>query len=680
MFLRMHNTRLKVFMVIFALAVAGCAADNDDDDDDDLSLTIQASKVQALYSTSGDAGFFDAPFPIERMRRDDGTVRWELLPNPDNNFLVGHYIDLADAHTQGFSRLGAIYLPFDGAVNADNLPSTIAESLEDGARVFLVNVDPDSTRYSRRVPIDTQFRDHSSTFVPKNVLVFLPYQGRPMAPNAMHAAVVLKSLGDKSGNNLSPADEFKAMARGETPDGEYGSADAEAMTYLWDWCDESGLPRDEIATAAVFRTGDFVSEMKTLRDACANRDDPAPTDYRLLEEFDEFYVIEAKMTMPIWQDGNRPYWAGGGVIHFDEGGPVLQWEEEIRFSVSVPKKPMPPEGYPLLFYANGQGGSYTQVFDRGGIDEAAHIPGTGPGRQFAHRSIACLDFEAATVGPRHPFGSYAGIEFFNFINLPAFRDNLRQAAGEFTMAAKMARHIRIPHELAPEADTGGEDIKYDPGNFYIWGHSTGASIVDLVLAVEPAFRAGMVSGAGVSWIYNLIYKQEPLPLGEIFQLLALDSSLDAFHPLATIFQSICDPAEAAYFAEHWISGGLNDDPAPSVLLIMGIFDRYFPPLMIDGLIAASGVDVAEPLLRDETLEALELSGASVLPLPAGGNAGNASALALQYITPGGVDGHYAPFYLDNAKYQYTCFFKSLAESGRAVIPRHNNDSLAECVY
>jgi len=51
------------------------------------------------------------------------------------------------------------------------------------------------------------------------------------------------------------------------------------------------------------------------------------------------------------------------------------------------------------------------------------------------------------------------------------------------------------------------------------GHSMGATITPLVLAFEPRFRAAVLSGAGASWIANLLYKQEPLALAPAIELL-----------------------------------------------------------------------------------------------------------------------------------------------------------------
>ena len=671
--------------LILITSIFSCDSIVDDDQPEtDDSDETPSPLVGMIFSTKTDAGFFDAPFPVPHMKRENGTIRYDIFPNLSDNPIAQIYIDQADSETKGFSRAGAIYLPFSGPIKASCLPGSVWESMNDEATVYLVNVDKNSDKYGQRIPIYTRWNRVSTDFLPKNLLMILPFQGASLSPDSWYAALVSTDMKDRWGKELVPPDAIVKMRKGDVPFGGYGAVDFAAFKHLWEYCDDFEIDKNEIAAATVFKTGEFVNEMKTLAKSCANLPDPIPYEISILEEYENYYVIKGKMIMPIWQDGYRPYWFSGGKIHFEDGEPVLQWEEEIRFAVSVPKKPMPEAGYPLLFYSNGQGGSYTQVFDRASAGSNAYVSGEGPGKQLANRGVACLDIEAATVGPRHPTGSTEGIAFFNFINLVALRDNIRQAASEFTMLVKMARHLRIPASIVPDAQIDGNEVYFDDENYFFWGHSTGASIGDLVLAVEENFRAGMVSGAGVSWIYNAVYKQEPIPIGPIFQVLTGIEQLDAFHPLATMFQNVCDPAEAAYFSSHWIADPIVANRPLDVLILMGIYDGYFPPLMIDGLIASSKVDLAGDVLYEPTLETLEFSGRSAIPLPVEDNykSGNtyATAVALQYQTPAGIDGHYAPFYLDEAKYAYSCFFGSLATTGTATVPTPNKDSFAPCGY
>ena len=623
--------------------------------------------VSAYFDVSDDAGFFDCPFPIEHMRRADGTVRFNRFPNRHQNFMADIYLAQADEVSIGFSRNGPVHFRFDGVINRENLPQTWPESLAENCPVFLVNID---------------WRNFLGSYTPQYLLTLLPYQGRPLAAGELYAAVVLRSLGDNRGEPLAIDPTFAAALDGQWPDGDFAALDAPAFTALAAYLDEAAIGRDEVAVATAFRTADPAAQMLRLRKAFSALSDPAAENITVIAEYPKYYVLEGWLDMPIYQDGSRPYWESGGKIHFDQAGrPILQWWERVRFSVSVPKQTMPNGGWPLLFYANGQGGTYTQIFDR---SPGGEISGEGPGKLFAHRGISCLDIEAPLSGPRHPLGSYQGIEFFNFLNLGALTDNIRQAAGEFTYLVKLARHLRIDPALCPEADAGGADaFSFDADNFFFYGHSTGSAIGHLVLAVEPGFRAGLLTGAGVSWIYNVIYKQLPFPIGPVFKWLLNVYEFDEYHPLMTLFQTANEASEASNFDAHLLHDPLPGNRPKDILLFGGYIDGYFPPPMIEGMAVAVGVDLAGEEVYPGTVDALEtLAGREQLDYPVRDNievGGHAYTGAIvQYEAPAGMDGHYVTWRTNEPRYQYTCFFKSIAATGQAILSAPNGDVYAPC--
>ena len=81
----------------------------------------------------------------------------------------------------------------------------LCESLADDAKVFLVNIQKNSPRYKERYPFYAAWQAKATQYLPGNLLKILPYQGKPLAPNTMHALVVLKSLGSKDGSELIAA-------------------------------------------------------------------------------------------------------------------------------------------------------------------------------------------------------------------------------------------------------------------------------------------------------------------------------------------------------------------------------------------------------------------------------------------------------------------------------------------
>src|SRR5207237_1390229 len=62
-------------------------------------------------------------------------------------------------------------------------------------------------------------------------------------------------------------------------------------------------------------------------------------------------------------------------------------------------------------------------------------------------------------------------------------------------------------------------VHFDTSILALMGHSMGATIAPLTLAIEPRYRAAILSGAGGSWIENIVYKQSPVPVRPVMELL-----------------------------------------------------------------------------------------------------------------------------------------------------------------
>jgi hypothetical protein len=413
------------------------------------------------------------------------------------------------------------------------------------------------------------------------------------------------------------------------------------------------------------------------------RPEPAASDLIQLADYERYCVVEGNVTVPLYQDGERPYTSGGGGIRFDSNGVLIpQGEETIRFAVTIPKQSMPAEGFPLLFYAPGQGGSYLQVTTRGTFEEQQTLPDRGPAYYLAASSIAAMNIEAPLTGPRHPQGSTDGIDFFNVQNPVAFRDNIRQAAVDYITLVRMAKTLRIPAALCPGA-TASDEFFFDEDNFLFYGHSTGASVGALVLGMEPGIRAGLLSGTGGSWLYNLTIKFEPLDFKALVELLLAyepPDEADMFDTVINLAQTFWEPVEPMNWAGRWAREGRVPK---DILIIEGVVDGYFPPPMANALALAARLQPVRPLAEETILDALDQVELGALDAPAGGNletpAGPLSALLLQYPQPQGISGHYVPFELNEPKYQYRCFFENLLTTGTATIPPAQSDPFAPCV-
>jgi pimeloyl-ACP methyl ester carboxylesterase len=201
------------------------------------------------------------------------------------------------------------------------------------------------------------------------------------------------------------------------------------------------------------------------------------------------------------------------------------------------------------------------------------------------------------------------------------------------------------------------------------GHSMGATIAPLTAAAQPRFRAMVLSGAGGSYLHNVVYKQSPLevrPLAEaMLNYPAYGRTLTPSDPFLSIVQWASESADPPPYAAAQADG----PDAPHVLMFQGIVDSYILPPMANAMSLSLGLDLGgEELDRiDPELEAfeplgdlLELLGSEVLQLPVRGNRPGRTAVVVQHEEDGVEDGHEVMYQLDLPKEQYRCFLAGLA--------------------
>lgn len=280
-------------------------------------------------------------------------------------------------------------------------------------------------------------------------------------------------------------------------------------------------------------------------------------------------------------------------------------------------------------------------------------------------------------GIRNVSGSDEQFLMFNVSNFPALRDNLRQSAAELTL---------LPAALSSMQGPGRDDCasdRLDVDTLALVGHSMGASIAPLTLAVIPDFDAAVLSGAGGSWIENIVHKQLPLevrPLAEAM-LGYGEGELTEHDPALALLQWAGEPADVPVFARRMRS----EEPAdlalapPHTLMIQGIVDHYILPPIANAASLSLGLDLVGEALDAEHPELagyrdlgglLPLVGGAALAAAEGNRvyAGAPRTMAVaQHAEDGVEDGHEVMFQVDAAKARYRCFLETLAASGLPLV-------------
>jgi hypothetical protein len=182
-----------------------------------------------------------------------------------------------------------------------------------------------------------------------------------------------------------------------------------------------------------------------VRSPCAHDDDTLRTlRARGLEGSDPrdcpaepnplFHEIHARVRLPIFQRGEAPYEREGGAVKVINGEPQLASFASVCMAVTVPRDiEPPPEGWPVVLYAHGTGGSFRAgVKLLGGqlsnlrAEPSADTPDT-PG---ALKPVVLIEIDQVMHGSRigpDPLAA-PGPLFFNVQNPIAARGNLIQGA------------------------------------------------------------------------------------------------------------------------------------------------------------------------------------------------------------------------------------------------------------
>ena len=676
--------------IILSLLLAACGTGDISGSGNDPVREIPGTQISMDFSRQG--VFYSAPFPSDDLG-PDGAIDLSAFPNPDNIGFVNQLLEMLRTRATGFGLTSAVYFQVSGPLDMDSLPH-VHESLLENSPIFLMSVDPSSPDYLRKYPVDAYFTEDGGPFGCLNLLSLLPLQGIPLRPRTTYAAVVLRSALDAGGERLGVSLPMAQLAAGQKPsalDGTSFTRYKAAVKVL----SEAGVGVSRLAGMAVFTTGDPTEELGLFRERLLREPYPEPnSDFVRNEVFDEYCVYETTINMPVFQEGTPPFlFKGGGWVVDPSGNPVLQKIEEANFVVTVPREEMPAEGFPIVIFSRTGGGGERPLVDRGQRAEPggeAIQPGSGPAREFARVGFAGASVDGPHGGLRNVTGWDEQFLVFNVLNPTAMRDNIRQSALEIVLLAHVLEGVRIDAGDCPGVTTPeNAAVVFDTGRMALMGHSTGATIIQPVLACEPRFRAAIMSGAGGSYIENLVYKESPIhvrPLAElILKYHKYGRELDEHDPAMSLAQWAGEPSDPPVY-NQLLRERSGEAPQPHILMLQGIVDTYILPPIANTSSLSLGLDLAgAPLDRGHPAlqlfrplgDLLVFSNRGRIGFPVQGNVLTGSgtpktAVVVQHPEDGIEDGHEVVFQTDPPKYQYRCFLETFL-SGLPLVPSPDED-------
>ncbi|MBK8255104.1 MAG: hypothetical protein IPK82_20890 [Polyangiaceae bacterium] len=642
------------------------------------------------------ADFYASPFPSEHRRTADGKVVFEGFPNKGGVSLVDQISEIVKRDADGFGTSSGVYFTVTDEIDPASLPSDMRKSLENEASVFLVGVDPKAPDFGVRYPITVGFELDGGPFGAPNLLSLLPYQGVPLRPGTLYAAVVRRTVKDKSGKPLGESSVLRDIWQGALPNGMTDAAATDYRTAIGA-VQGQGVALSDLAALAVFRTGNPVEQMGKFVAHALSQPIPEPlAPFEAQEVFDNFCVFHSTVKMPTYQAGDPPYDTVGGGWGVDESGnPAVQAYEEANFVITLPRAPMPEKGFPIVVFSRTGAGGNRPLVDRGVRAEnggEAIEPGTGPAMEFAKVGFAGSSIDGPHGGLRNPKNKDEQFLMFNVFNPLALRDNVRQSALEIALQAHILENVEIDASSCPGLTTpNGQPAHFDMDTMAAFGHSMGASIVPLALAYEPRLKAAILSGAGSSYIANIIHKKKPIETKGFAELILEyqgTRELTELDPVMTLLQWAAEPADIQAYGRQILS---EADSQHHILMIEGVVDNYILPPIANSTALSLGLDLAGPELDKTNPQlasfaplgsVLDLANRKVIPFPASKNVlreggSTSTAVVVQHPEDGIEDGHEAAFQQPQPKHQYRCFLKSFAQ-GTPVVPEGSADETATC--
>ncbi|MCK6508813.1 hypothetical protein L6R29_02455 [Myxococcota bacterium] len=646
------------------------------------------------YPTDGKfttENFYNFPFPHTLRIKENGTPDLTFFPAPKRvqkcplppskdafvGQLIGAYepddflrnlVKQANNGAVGAGNNPTLYLRFNRPLAARSLPPVEA-TLHDTSPAFLVNIEPNSPRLGQRLPIRA-YPQLRTRFAPDFLAAFRPEPGFSLAPNEHYALVLTRSIRDEEGWPLAPMPLLDTLNAQTAPTTPHLKALWDAYQPFWAFLkSKTSLKPEDIAAVSVFRGGDPLQEQRKIVQFLREKL-PAPTPPKDITCTDPgasraYLLCKGTYTSPNFQFGDPPYLdEKTGFFSYEKDGTPIYKMEELRFALAWPKSAfedgaLRERPLPIVLYAHGTGGDYQSFIS----DNTAE--------RLARMGIVSLGIDQVMHGNRgRKLGSVdLDFLFFNALNLPAARDNVRQSALDYHWLVRLMQTFTLAHD--------GHNLRIDPKRIWFMGHSQGGLIGPLFLAFEHKVPAAFLSAPGALLVGMLLSKNEPKDPIEIPAVISYlvcdgDAAKTPFHPVFSVLQSLLDPADPVNYGPLILA---EDRPPMQFFMTKGNTDNYAPPAVFDPLAVAMKLPMFGP--SQDNLIGLTLRGVPTYPLPVSGNLTHPSGTPItagftqhqecKYSSGGLCDGHFVAFHNPDALRNWQSFFRSLTNRTTAEV-------------
>ena len=667
--------------------LAGCKA----------STTVQMkmsvapdTRATASEVTIPPGSFFTNGFPTDLRVKSNGKADISDFPRRVH-LLTNAYVKTVDNEVTGYSPLLPIYIPFTAPILTGLMSQDEMDYARDDAAVQLIDVDSDSPEYGRRFPLNLKMTAKADQYRPGNLLQALPMLGVNLRPNTTYALIVTDQVPVAEDLTIVQDPQLQTLLDPESGAAAVSERALAVYAPLRALLETESFDKDSIIGATVWTTAEMKTRMRTGAAHVAAQPAAAAKNVTLLEEFDDYCVIQGFVDVPGYQKGAIPYPLTGGKILFNsDNTPIQQYTRSAEWIITIPKhSPMPASGFPILSFHHGAGGNAEQVFTRGAFLRRAIdiiLPysvldrGNGPSQVAAERGWASSGF-AGHMSMDHlgvEGGGY-GLFSYDMFNPVAFKYNYYQMVWERIYFRHFLASLKIDASLCPDAiaGDGNSEFRIDPDMQVSMGQSLGNWTSSLQVANDPdPFEGVIFTGIAGTWLMMFIDDPSRAVAFELGVVSLLPGEhLDIYHPFLALLEWVMSDVDPTLYMDEIFRNPVKT--APHVMAISGIDDHGSSEVVQRTFLTALGLDLAGEELGttpDSNLLAyLQKTGTQQLPYPVVNNIsvpgqGQRTGAIVRYENTVRPDhnGHHVTFDIPAPKHQYGCFMQNLAE-GRAPV-------------
>ncbi len=589
--------------------------------------------------------FGAVPFPDALYRDADGVIQLGEIPGEAGSVSGAFFESIRTGlrEVDGFGASSPVFFGVEGELDVSSLPSDPAESVREGASVFLVDVDPASPDAMSRIPAEVRW---SSS---RHFLSIRPADGHPLHEGRSYAAVVTASVRGADGRSLAPSETFAEVrdATAEPTDAVHARAWRNYRSVFAGLA-AAGVPTSNVVGLATFRVQSASEDLLDARALVRARMAPEVT----IERVASGAALDALLGVPTEMLPGRD--VEGGVLHAHigwvvdgrfaspqlgspapfvhgswtrdaEGELVVRRTEDVWFTLVLPAGAT--TDLPLVVFQHGLGNDRSQVFAIADTLAAAgyavlaiDIPFHGMRARAS--SPAMLDGAhnyGDTEGP-DLYGDIAGnpsyVEYVGVFDeegdYPGFhpfypRDSFRQSVVDLFAVLDVVERSDLSGVTT--ATDGPAMLSFDDGQIAFVGVSLGGILGTMFVATEARVGCAVlnVTGGNLTHLVELSAGFNPtffpllLPkLGLSYAEIDYTNDPPAHYPQMALYQTLLDRGDSMTFAP------VLEMRETHVLFQMAIDDETVPNVGTEALARASGASIAGADPRYVDLARVEL--------------------------------------------------------------------------